>query len=1133
MAILTMTGQYVMHLLRHRVRDLVFLFIAILLLCLYLSCQNTNIGSSERLRGKGGNIAVKTGFKIDGDGYGSFIAGNGRENGKGGGHRFEGYRNILEGMDLGDRDGVLDTKEEEEKTLGEDTGGGEVLEKKTPLLIHLQKLEDERDLRFQDAAKVAMVRGEDDVIRRDLPFYKQALEKKGFKVIVQRDEAVNRVLGEVQTQVVSSHDDRADWEGWMILLCLSLGEAEETGCMQRSSQSRLEKHQKLSVILQKREFVINRIPGMKDVLWRKDAFCYTTNEARKIPTVRRSQLAPVCWVLPAQFEEFMMTADAMGKDVRWVFKSPGGGIQVLQPTRDKDYERIKQYRSERAVVQQYFPNPLLIFGSPVSVHAYVLVTSINPLRAYIHSQGLVFFRHDYQKGFIKIPSRTWSLAQFRQYLVQSYGSQVTHTVFQNLETVITETLLIAEPSLVADFSQFFHPWEQPYRCSHCYQLLGFDIIFNSTFHPIVIEVTGQPHLQSSDVDQQWSNNIIKQTTVEESISLLFSNKRVAREVAAALNKLHIGILRFGCNDTGICLSDGDLEFLMTSRREQLSMDSFRPLYPSADIEKYSHLLQEIEHLTSSQPRHDDTIPLPTPPNTHSTKELHPILVATETMYLEEERGALSGMDEEGDEEGDDVGDKDDDGILIKNIYGLDPRRSDMKGPRCSEDPDTMYLLAALQTWPVLNMTFDPHQTDYHTEVAHDQIVIQIGAYAMSCDCEARLEDKYGVARPVNFTLGLGNNRINIYVVDITHSKPWVLDEYTVYIRRHHYRTSFTFIGLEERQAVCTLVQDCNLPYLSHHSCGLRLLADVSWSEVIAKATSLPFCTSGDAPGQWLVPCEKCSDERSCDWDKARWQPHDCRYREISQSEARQCLAGKKLLFIGDSTNRGIMYYLMERMNSSLYEWDKTHDTKLYTNLNDRQTSVSFSYYPQFWLPTKERPVFEQTFEQLLGIAGPLSNNSETVLVMGGVHWMAIHHLTVVQHVLHRTGLTGIQKIVKGLGAGFHQPVDGIHCLTIAEQRKVYLHNQGLQHAASQMGCQFVDTFNMTMARYRDFLEGKCACHFHKVEEMNSYRSQEGALHPQPNSKWVKGEDRTGLYHVTGRINAAYSEILLAQICDVR
>ena len=142
MALLAMTGQYVMHLLRHRVRDLVFLILVILLLCLYLSCQNTNIGSRERLQEKGDTIPVKTGFKMDGDGYGSFIAGNGRGKGKGSGHRFEGYRNILEGMDLRDRDVILDNKEEEERILGEDAGGGGggVLEKKSPLLIHLQKV---------------------------------------------------------------------------------------------------------------------------------------------------------------------------------------------------------------------------------------------------------------------------------------------------------------------------------------------------------------------------------------------------------------------------------------------------------------------------------------------------------------------------------------------------------------------------------------------------------------------------------------------------------------------------------------------------------------------------------------------------------------------------------------------------------------------------------------------------------------------------------------------------------------------------------------------------------------------------------------------------------------------------------
>ena len=64
---------------------------------------------------------------------------------------------------------------------------------------------------------------------------------------------------------------------------------------------------------------------------------------------------------------------------------------------------------------------------------------------------------------IQIPSRTWSLAQFRQYLVQTFGPRVAHMAFRNMETVIVETLLVAEPSLVADFAQYAHPFEDPYR----------------------------------------------------------------------------------------------------------------------------------------------------------------------------------------------------------------------------------------------------------------------------------------------------------------------------------------------------------------------------------------------------------------------------------------------------------------------------------------------------------------------------------------------------------------------------------------------------------------------------------------------------------------------------------------------
>ena len=50
----------------------------------------------------------------------------------------------------------------------------------------------------------------------------------------------------------------------------------------------------------------------------------------------------------------------------------------------------------------------------------------------------------------------------------------------------------------------------------------------------------------------------------------------------------------------------------------------------------------------------------------------------------------------------------------------------------------------------------------------------------------------------------------------------------------------------------------------------------------------------------------------------------------------------------------------------------------------------------------------------------------------------------------------------------------------AEQRKLVLHNAGVIEFARGHGFDVVDTFNMTMARYKDFLQGKCACHFHRV-----------------------------------------------------
>lgn len=49
-----------------------------------------------------------------------------------------------------------------------------------------------------------------------------------------------------------------------------------------------------------------------------------------------------------------------------------------------------------------------------------------------------------------------------------------------------------------------------------------------------------------------------------------------------------------------------------------------------------------------------------------------------------------------------------------------------------------------------------------------------------------------------------------------------------------------------------------------------------------------------------------------------------------------------------------------------------------------------------------------------------------------------------------------------------------------EHKKLLLHNQNLLSMARSLGFKILDTFNMTMARYSDFLQGQCACHFHRV-----------------------------------------------------
>lgn len=167
-------------------------------------------------------------------------------------------------------------------------------------------------------------------------------------------------------------------------------------------------------------------------------------------------------------------------------------------------------------------------------------------------------------------------------------------------------------------------------------------------------------------------------------------------------------------------------------------------------------------------------------------------------------------------------------------------------------------------------------------------------------------------------------------------------------------------------------------------CGLaHEINFLDWRTLLYRQTMTSKCRTGHETGRWLVPCRECRDSSTCYWHEARWEPIRCHYPVLSQKKLASCLTNKKVfelahnfdhilntlitcqvLFVGDSTNRGIMHYLIERLNGTLSDWDKTHDLKIYPNMNRGKTLISFAYYPKFWLPTNQRPSFDRAVYEL-------------------------------------------------------------------------------------------------------------------------------------------------------------------------
>jgi tubulin polyglutamylase TTLL9 len=168
---------------------------------------------------------------------------------------------------------------------------------------------------------------------------------------------------------------------------------------------------------------------------------------------------------------------------------------------------------ETYVAQRYIANPYLIGQKKFDLRLYCLVTSYSPLTVWLSREGFARFsfqRYDLTKGNISDTAVhltnvavqkladdydgggagcKWSLAQVRQYVESRHGPDATAGLFNRIERMIVRSLQAVAPVIIAD--------------NHCFELYGYDVLFDADLKPWLIEVNASPSLTAdTEEDRQ-------------------------------------------------------------------------------------------------------------------------------------------------------------------------------------------------------------------------------------------------------------------------------------------------------------------------------------------------------------------------------------------------------------------------------------------------------------------------------------------------------------------------------------------------------------------------------------------------------------------------------------------------------
>eukprot|EP01029_Cantina_marsupialis_P001782 TRINITY_DN115_c2_g1_i1.p1 TRINITY_DN115_c2_g1~~TRINITY_DN115_c2_g1_i1.p1 ORF type:complete len:682 (+),score=157.54 TRINITY_DN115_c2_g1_i1:72-2117(+) len=214
---------------------------------------------------------------------------------------------------------------------------------------------------------------------------------------------------------------------------------------------------------------------------------------------------PEGYILPNEYTKFIkaFAAEECKEKNIWIVKpsdlSRGRKIFLMRELDDLKYD-------QQCVIQKYVHPPLLVNGYKMDLRIYVLVTSCQPLRVHLYEEGLVRFAtqpydadtsdlsnafshltnasinklgEDYKKNKDGIGTGSkWTLRRLKGWCVQQNISW--EVAWARIESLVRCTILT-----LADTTPL---------CDGCFELLGFDVMFDTKMNAWLIEVNYSPAL---------------------------------------------------------------------------------------------------------------------------------------------------------------------------------------------------------------------------------------------------------------------------------------------------------------------------------------------------------------------------------------------------------------------------------------------------------------------------------------------------------------------------------------------------------------------------------------------------------------------------------------------------------------